>query len=194
MSMSWLYTDFMTSDLQHQVQMKYHLAPANASLRDLKHELDGFRAEEQDLSLHPMHSIRSDVLRWSHYVESRGGSLQDALALVQGVSEDDVELAHWSRSFLAPLVRLQYEFYPEREERISLREMESMTGLNGVKTLLQPAESGLSQSNIARDLEFVVAPWIGGSSAAHHTADWTDAFEWFLHTSTRDFSAAAKGA
>ena len=144
-----------------------------------------------DNSSYPDASLFSRFLiLWARQLECAGGSLDAISGLLQEFGDTDDTVSHWTRTYLIPLLRLQYEYYPEDDEVITLQELEQCAGQVGVRSLLRHAEKQSSRGEIARDLENVVGPWIAGSSVTKHTASWSDVYAWILAVCRNDFKLA----
>jgi protein transport protein SEC39 len=133
----------------------------------------------------------------AHQIEGTNGDLPSILQLVEPFLDQDDILRTWVTSKLLPLLRLQYEYYPEAQVVPNLREMERLQGTAGVSRLLQ----NTTNASPGRDLRGVVAPWIYGENAAKRrktggeskleSTSWRDANEWILGSSVNDLPLAA---
>ena len=134
------------------------------------------------------------VIKWSHHVETTDGALDDLIPVVEECLPESPVLEQWASTYLLPLIRLRYHFYPSEADSISLQELETLSGTSGVKTLLAYAEKHSTKAQISRDLDELVAPWIGGTGngGRQAKASWQDVFEWILDTSCTDFPLATK--
>lgn len=129
------------------------------------------------------------LVSWAHHVDSSAGSLQEILPLLDAFAADLTDLAQWVRTYLRPLVRLQYDLYPADPQTLDLHQLETFSGAAGVAALLQHASARSGQAEIARDLDEVVVPWISGRPGE---ASWADVNGWILSTSARDFALSAR--
>lgn len=145
-----------------------------------------------DSSAYPIDSLYGRFVRsWAHRLESTGGPLEAVASLIQESADGDESLSRWANTYLLPLLRLQYEYYPGAEGHITLHELERLSGLAGVRSLLQYATAHTTHYDIARDIDNVVALWIGGYSDERPTAKWADVYTWILETSFKDFGLTA---
>ncbi|KIW50076.1 hypothetical protein PV05_11697 [Exophiala xenobiotica] len=145
------------------------------------------------------------IIEWAKRLEALSGTLQPLTEFVERFVEHDPDLRHWYETYVVPVLRLQYEFYPDAEDIIGVRELEKMTAEGGVSTLLQYAERSHNAADIARDLEYVVTPWVCGAQRAkrrridslaaetkvEETA-WESVNSWLMNESLNDFEVAAK--
>ncbi|OAP59182.1 hypothetical protein AYL99_06480 [Fonsecaea erecta] len=145
------------------------------------------------------------VIAWAKRLEQFHGSAQPAGEFVQNFIGQDSDLRLWYETYLVPVIRLQYEFYPDSEDVIGLQDMETLSHTDGIQTLLQYAVQRHNPVEVARDLDYVVSPWVRGESETKrrrvdHSAEdttaekdpWESVYDWLISTSTTEFSVAAK--
>ncbi|KIY00040.1 uncharacterized protein Z520_04678 [Fonsecaea multimorphosa CBS 102226] len=145
------------------------------------------------------------IIEWAKRLEQFHGSAQPAVEFVQNFVGQDSDLRLWYETYLVPVIRLQYEFYPDNEEVIGLQDIERLSDSEGIQTLLQFAVKRHNASEVARDLNYVVSPWVRGASEAKrrrvdHSAEdttaetepWESVYDWLISTSMTEFSVAAK--
>ncbi|KAL6240502.1 hypothetical protein RBB50_012614 [Rhinocladiella similis] len=149
--------------------------------------------------------LASFVIEWARRLEALGGTLQPLTAFVEQFVTLSPDLKLWYETNLVPILRLQYDFYPEAEDVVRLQDLEKMTAQEGVSSLLQCAKRTHNATDIARDLDHVVAPWVSGASQpkrrrvdhATENADqegqpWEYVIEWLINEGLRDFAVAAR--
>lgn len=163
------------------------------------------------LTLHPnsSHAIFDSenewanfILNWSYRLESISG-VQPLLAFVEPFLNHDSALRLWHSTCLAPVVRLQYDFYPDAVDTIGLQEFQGLSGFAGVKTLLHYAAESHDPAHITRDLDHVVSPWVHGASewkrrrvgpedTPGDDSSWESVNEWLLSASVGAFDATGE--
>ncbi|KAJ9617511.1 hypothetical protein H2204_013697 [Knufia peltigerae] len=149
--------------------------------------------------------LASFVIEWARRLEGLGGTLQPLTAFIEQFVTLSPDLKSWYETNLVPILRLQYDFYPESDDVIRLQDLENMTVQEGVSSLLQCARRTRNAFDIARDLNHVVAPWVAGASQTkrrridHTTEDsdqeeqpWEYVNEWLINEGLKDFAVAAK--
>lgn len=152
------------------------------------------------------HDLLSDFLiAWTHRVERFNGITSSTLNLLDHFAAHHSALKNWNDTYVKPLFRLEYEYYPERSTKLSLHDLETAHGESGVNILLQPATRSSDPENIGRDIQDVVVPWVMGSSAVKrrkldalprgqeveiHTS-WSDVNSWIFSTAQDNYSLAA---
>jgi protein transport protein SEC39 len=189
------------------------------------HELseESARAQVQQLHLRQVlpfdsnHNTKEDLrsnflLQRAHQVDTATGDLLAILQLVEPFVDDSELLRNWLISTLLPLLRKDYEYYPDNSARLSLNEMEGLRGSGGVEILLQHAKKNPIDSAIGRDLRGIVGPWkYGGNQSKRrkvsHEDDiqsknssgrmddgdnWQDVNEWIISTSQLDHTLASR--
>jgi hypothetical protein len=189
------------------------------------HELSEESARAQVQQLHFRHVLPFDsnhnpkedlrthfLLQRAHQVDTATGDLQAILQLVEPFVDDSELLRNWLISTLLPLLRTDYEYYPDNPTRLSLNEIEGLRGSGGVEVLLQHARKNPIDSAIGRDLRGIVGPWkYGGNQSKRrkvrhedgmhdnnsngHMGDgdsWQDVNEWIVATSRSDHTLASR--
>jgi protein transport protein SEC39 len=166
-----------------------------------------------DSNHHSKEDLFSNFLvQRAYQIDAATSDLPAVLHLVEPFVDDSQHLRMWLISTLLPLLRKDYEYYPENEARLSLHEIERLHGSAGVGLLLQHAKKNLVDSTIGRDLRGIVGPWkYGGSQSKRrkvsHRGDtqtndsnalvndpdsWQDVNEWIFFTSQSDHGLASK--
>ncbi len=109
------------------------------------------------------------LLRQAHRIDTETGSLDLVSELLETFVDHSEILRTWMISTLLPLLRIDYEYYPNPEQLHTLRDFESLDESVGIQSLLSHAAhrslSGDKQENqqeICRDLRGLVGPWIYG--------------------------------
>ncbi|KIW15347.1 hypothetical protein PV08_05393 [Exophiala spinifera] len=149
--------------------------------------------------------LASFVIEWARRLEALGGTLQPLTAFIEQFVTLSPDLQLWYETNLVPILRLQYDFYPDNEDCIQLRELEKMTVQEGVNSLLQCAKRTHNAADIARDLDRVVAPWVVGAShrkrrrvegetdtSEQGQQPWEYVNDWLINEGVADFAVAAR--
>lgn len=98
-------------------------------------------------------------------IEDETGSLLLVSQLIEPFLSHSEHLRTWAISTLLPLLRLDYEYYPQKGLIHSLAAFESMNGKAAIDFLLSEAgEKNEYKSNIGRDLRGLVGPWMYGNN------------------------------
>ncbi|MCJ1274263.1 hypothetical protein MMC21_002058 [Puttea exsequens] len=108
------------------------------------------------------------LLRQAHRIDVESGSLEAVAQLLEPFIDHSEVLRTWMISYLLPLLRLDYEYYPHSGPSHSLGEFEKLDGGLAVQSLLskgaQRKDPGDTQ-DVGRDLKALVGPWMYGDSA-----------------------------
>ena len=195
------------------------------SVEDLSNARAKKRRQALDLlpTVYPLYAAESDIDTFSHFLLHRAHRIDSQTGLLDSLSQLIVPflgysdyLRTWFISTALPLLRLSYEYYPQKPAP-SLDEFARWKGKRAIEYQLSNAghTSGGEANNIARDLKCVVSPWICGATdrkrrrltseaptaagalnESHEQDDWDGLFQWLLHKSKDDLalaSAAFKG-
>ena len=163
------------------------------------------RSIPQHTSVHGQSALADFIVEWAKRLEQLNGAAQPSVEFVEQFVEQDTDLRLWYETYLLPVYRLQYEFYPEVQDVIALENIERISGLGAIRTLLQYAERQHNPTSLARDLEQVVSPWVRGAGRAKrrkvgHSSEpdvedevsWESVYDWLMSSSMTDFSVSAK--
>ena len=124
---------------------------------------------------HPKADLARFLVERSHRIEHETGLLTLVPRLVTPFLEKSDHLREWYISIVLPLLRLDYDFYPDDIPKISLKAFESLYGSGGLNVLLARAtrasrEGRTSTGQVARDVRSIVGPWIYGSTGRRRRA------------------------
>ncbi|KAH7082429.1 Sec39 domain-containing protein [Paraphoma chrysanthemicola] len=167
---------------------------------------------------HTQHATDDELDTFSHFLIHRAHRIDAQTGLLDLIPQLLVPfLGHteylrtWFISTVLPLLRLNYEYYPQTASG-SLSDFASLKGKTAIDYQLSQARniSGADAHNVARDLKGVVAPWMCGANERKRRKlssdgrrasiaqdqpqepdDWDCLFQWILHTSKDNFSLAA---
>ena len=133
-----------------------------------------------------------------------GSSGEDLASLTQTLVpflDHSLNLRGWFISEVLPILRLNYEYYPDQTISMSLEDLEALRGRLGVERLLENCTKLKSgKSGVVRDLRGLVGPWIYGRQMSkrrklsHHDSrddfsndsQWSDVNEWLVATGLHD--------
>lgn len=107
------------------------------------------------------------LLRQAHRIDAETGSLELVRQLVEPFIHHSEVLRVWAISYLLPLLRLDYDYYPHSGPSHSLVDFEKLDESLVVQSLLskgvQRKNPGDTQ-NVGRDIKGLVGPWMYGES------------------------------
>lgn len=156
------------------------------------------------------------LIHRAHRIDTNTGLLDLVPPLVVPFLHHSEHLRTWFISTVLPLLRLGYEYYPQKSTP-SLDTFAQLRGRRAVECQLsylrQTHGDRLAGHNAARDLRGVVGPWMCGESERKRRKisfgdrnasidqqqtlespepdDWECLFEWLAHTSKDDFPLVA---
>ena len=112
-------------------------------------------------------SLTLFLLHQAHKIDSETGSLDLICQLLEPFFNHSEVLRTWMISNLLPLLRQDYEYYPQSDISHSLDEFERLDGGLAVQSLLSKAAQRNDQRDtreIGRDLRGLVGPWMYGET------------------------------
>ncbi|KAI2788738.1 hypothetical protein POX_e06759 [Penicillium oxalicum] len=104
------------------------------------------------------------IIHRAHLVDTETALQPLILSLTFPFFESRPVLRTWLISSLLPALRLNYEFYPDREETISLAVLESMDDQTAINVLLSITNSKGNEMDLVNNLRGLIGPWLYGSS------------------------------
>ncbi|KAJ5834444.1 hypothetical protein N7447_000470 [Penicillium robsamsonii] len=104
------------------------------------------------------------LIHRAHLIDSETALQPIILELILPFYENSPIIRTWLISSLLPLLRLNYEFYPHRDETISLEILESMDDQTAVNVLLSLMSSEESNMDLVNNLRGLIGPWIYGGN------------------------------
>ena len=158
------------------------------------------------------------ILSRARKVDTELGSLTLLQELVEPFVEEYLAIKEWTIAVLMPLVRLDYEYYPDSARNYSLDAFERLHGRAAVEALTARTLENKAKDDrhFGRDLRGIVGPWILGEilrknrkaqlvPSSHLQIDkitdhpqaeqllassWNEVYEWFLALAAADFLVA----
>ena len=107
------------------------------------------------------------LLHQAHKIDSETGSLDLVCQLLEPFIDHSEVLRTWMLSNLLPLLRLDYEYYPQSGTSHSLVDFEQLDGSIAIQSLLSKAAQRNDERDtreIGRDLRGLVGPWMYGEN------------------------------
>ncbi|KAF1919181.1 secretory pathway protein Sec39-domain-containing protein [Ampelomyces quisqualis] len=152
--------------------------------------------------VHPLYAAEAALDAFSHFlvhrahrIDAQTGLLDRVPALVVPFLAHGEYLRTWFISTALPLLRLSYEYYPQRATG-ALLDFARLHGTPALDCQLGPARR--DATHVARDLRAVVAPWLCGAPqrrrrrpSSDEPDDWACLFRWLLHASTDSLPVVA---
>jgi protein transport protein SEC39 len=144
----------------------------------------------------------------AHRVDAEVGSVPLVQQLLEPFLAQYEYLRIWASSTVLPLLRFDYEYYPEHERTYTLEAFEKIHGRPGVDALLQRASEvqRSKKADYSKDIRFIIGPWIYGeidrkrrksekSGETPNTGEitascWSIVNEWLLDLAGTDYPSA----
>ncbi|KAH8692812.1 Sec39 domain-containing protein [Talaromyces proteolyticus] len=150
------------------------------------------------------------LIHRAHRIDAETGLQTLILELLMPFYDRSETLRQFLVSLVLPLLRSNYEYYPENEEKLSLHVFDSLDAATGINILLSMTGTDPAATDLAQNLRGLVGPWISGgvsskrrklshadetASTAVETVDqaWQTVNEWLLSRSLVDFENVASG-
>ncbi|KAF5667024.1 transport sec39 [Fusarium circinatum] len=157
-----------------QTDSDYHLDTSSvqsiteeqASRKVKKLHLLSLKNTDVPLTLaHEADPFTSFLLLRAYRMDEEAGMLPQVPNLVSPFLQQSQELHTWMISTVLPLVRRNYEYYPQRPIRYSLLEFQNLPDRMAIDYLLAETGAVDDESNLAgRDLGGLVGPWLHDES------------------------------
>jgi hypothetical protein len=148
------------------------------------------------------------IIHRAHKIDAETGLQTFILDLLLPFYDRTETLRRYLVSLILPLLRANYEYYPDREEKLSLHVFDSLDTATGINLLLSVTASNATTIDLGKNLRGLAGPWISGRvqskrrklSHADSTvgvndlsADWQIVNEWLLSRSLVEFENVARG-
>lgn len=158
------------------------------------------------------------LIHQARKIDAETGSLNLVLHLIEPFTNHSEHLRTWAISTFLPLIRLEYEFYPEDGPNYSLEAFEALSGSSAISALLSKGAKNSDEKKnfeLGRDLRCIVGPWMYGENAkrrrrrnsvqlrrssivseteglAQKFGGWSSVNEWLLRLADHDFLGAVR--
>ena len=160
--------DLSTANLDHEIDVfavkGLSETDARNSVRKLR--LLPLKREDDEEEVGLLDPLVQFLIHRAHRIDTETALQPLILALVLPFYEHQPYIRTWLISSLLPALRLNYEYYPDREEMLSLDTLETMDDQTAVNILLSLASSHGSDKDLVNNLRGLVGPWLYGSQRA----------------------------
>ena len=173
-----LYADLLRELANTPSNLGGQVTPSFPELPELDISEDEARVRVRRLRLTPLLNPNAQydqetdpltlfLLHQAHKIDSETGSLDLVCQLLEPFFNHSEILRTWMVSNLLPLLRLDYEYYPQSGTPNSLEDFEQLDGSTAIQSLLPKASQRNSERDtrdIGRDLRGLVGPWMYGET------------------------------
>lgn len=139
------------------------LSESAARKRVRKLYLRPLKRDDEEEELGSSDPLTQFLIHRAHLIDSETALQPLILGLIFPFYEQYPVTRTWLISSLLPALRINYEFYPNRDETLSLETLELMDDQTAINVLLSLAGSEKSNMDLVNNLRGLVGPWLYGS-------------------------------
>ena len=139
------------------------LSESEARRRVQKLRLRPLKRDEEEEEVAASDLLTQFLIHRAHLIDSEIALQPLVLNLILPFYEDHPVLRTWLISSLLPALRLNYEYYPNREDTLSLDTLDLMDDQTAVNVLLSITGSKRNNMDLVTNLRGLVGPWLFGS-------------------------------
>ena len=183
------YTDFLQDILTSshlKTEGKVLFTEPDRSVKDGNHRVRKLGllpiADTAYVYDHTVDSFTLFLLHQARKIDAETGSLKLVLHLIEPFTNHSEHLRTWAISTFLPLIRLEYEFYPQDGPNYSLEAFEALSGNSAISALLSKA---------AKKFRREAKPRVGKRSKMYSWA--MDVWRICKETSKTEFCPASEG-
>ncbi|KAJ4263198.1 hypothetical protein NW762_006820 [Fusarium torreyae] len=200
----------ISSDYQLDTSLVDNISDEQASKKVKKLHLLTLKADHVPLT-HDADPLTSFLLLRAYRMDEEAGMLPQVPELLSPFLQHLPELRTWMTSTVLPLVRRNYEYYPQRPTRFSLLEFQNLPDRVAVEYLLAETAAVEDELELAgRDLSGLVGPWLhndsrwkrdvfnedassdSGAASELSCPGWEQALEWLTTKASSSWRVALK--
>ncbi|KAJ5894185.1 Secretory pathway Sec39 [Penicillium taxi] len=159
-----LTSDSQNSQLQDiDTSAVIDLSELEARKRVSKLHLLPLKREEEDDEVISSQPLTQFLIHRAYLIDSETALQPLILDLIFPFYERDAVIRTWLISSLLPALRLNYEYYPNREDTLSLDTLELMDDQTAINVLLSITSEQNNKMDLVNNLRGLVGPWLYGS-------------------------------
>lgn len=140
------------------------LTESAARNRVRKLDLRPLQRPDEEPEVASADSLTQFLIHRAYLIDSETALQPFVLELLLPFYERSQVIRTWLISSLLPLLRLNYEFYGNREEHISFEAIESMDDQAAINILLSLISEQENSMDLVNNLKGLIGPWLYGSS------------------------------
>lgn len=168
-----------------------------------------YPAEEDDEEATDL--LTQFLIHRAHRIDAETGLQTLVLDLLLPFYQRSETIRTWLISVILPLLRLNYEYYPDREETVAIETIESLDDQTAINVLLSMTGPNENDMDLVRNLRGLVGAWMYGAGrskrrklnqptngtsistsqdteAKPQISGWQDVNEWLLSRSLVDYN------
>jgi len=139
------------------------LSETAARKRVRKLRLQPLKRDDEEEEVEASDALTQFVIHRAHLIDIETSLQPLILDLVLPFYVHSPVIRTWLISSLLPALRLNYEYYPKRDETISLETLELMSDQVAVNVLLSISGSERTNMDLVNNLRGIIGPWLYGS-------------------------------
>ncbi|KAJ5938871.1 hypothetical protein N7466_002005 [Penicillium verhagenii] len=157
-------SDRTYSDREIDTTAVKDLSEAEARQRVLKLRLRPLKRDEEEEEVESSGPLTRFLIHRAHLIDTETALQPLVLNLVLPFYEHQPVIRAWLISSLLPALRLNYEYYPNRDDTLSLETLELLDDQTAVNILLSIAGPERNDMDLVNNLRGLVGPWLYGSN------------------------------
>lgn len=142
------------------------LSEAVARKRVRRLRLRPLKREDEEEEVESADPLTQFLVHRAYLIDTETALQPVILGLLLPFYEERPIIRTWLISSLLPALRLNYEYYPNRDETISLEALELMDDQTAINVLLSITGSEGNNMDLVNNLRGLIGPWLYGSNRA----------------------------
>ncbi|KAF3394399.1 hypothetical protein F1880_005215 [Penicillium rolfsii] len=142
------------------------LSEAVARKRVRRVRLRSLKREDEEEEVESADPLTQFLIHRAYLIDTETSLQPLILGLLLPFYEQRPVIRTWLISSLLPALRLNYEYYPNREETISLETLESMDDQTAINILLSITGAEGNNMDLVNNLRGLIGPWLYGGNRA----------------------------
>lgn len=152
-----------TLDRDIDISSVKDLSESAARKRVRKLRLRPLKRDDEEEEVQSSDPLTQFLIHRAHLIDIETSLQPLILDLILPFYEQSPIIQTWLISSLLPALRLNYEYYPNREDTLSLETLELMDDQTAVNVLLSMTSSARNNMDLINNLRGLVGPWLYGS-------------------------------
>lgn len=140
------------------------VSESTARKRVRKLRLRPLKRDDEEEEVESSGPLTQFLIHRAHLIDTETSLQPLILDLILPFCEQSPVRRTWLISSLLPALRLNYEYYPNREETLSLETLELMDDQTAINVLLSMTGSARNNMDLINNLRGLVGPWLYGSN------------------------------
>jgi hypothetical protein len=154
----------VTLDRDIDISAVKDLSEATARKRVRKLRLQPLLRDGEEEEVRASDALTQFIIHRAYHIDAETSLQPLILELVLPFYQHSLVIRTWLISSLLPALRLNYEYYPNRDETLSLDTLELMGDQAAVNVLLSIRGSERSNMDLVNNLRGLIGPWLYGSN------------------------------